>query len=78
MPLEEGQDSAGKWGTITEHVGHDSAEVGQPGLVAHSVSAQIISGECGSVGMTSVVDPDLPSCNQRFSISSILRRTCSQ
>jgi len=30
-PFEVGHDSAGKWGRIPGHVGHDSAEVGQPG-----------------------------------------------
>jgi hypothetical protein len=31
IPLEVGRNSAGKWGRIPGHVGHDSAEVGQPG-----------------------------------------------
>jgi hypothetical protein len=30
IPFAVGRDSAGKWGAVPEHVGHDSAAVGQP------------------------------------------------
>ena len=69
IPLKDGQDSAGKWGAIPPRWGN---------LFWLPTTAQISSGECGSAGTTSVVSPDLPISNQRFSISSILRRTCSQ
>jgi len=40
--------------------------------------AQVISGGDGSAGAVSSTATGFPVCNQRFSISSILRRTCSQ
>ena len=35
IPVEAGQDSAGKRGRIPGHVGRDSAEVGQPSRLPH-------------------------------------------
>ena len=76
-PFAVGHDSAGKWGAVTGQVGHDSGEVGQPESGCPVESNQIISGD-GSAGTVCAAGVALPACKQRFSISSILRRTCSQ
>ena len=68
--FEVGHDSAVKWGAIPVK---GATESGCP-----VAGDQIISGGDGSAGTISAIAVPLPVCNQRFSISSILRRTCSQ
>ena len=70
IPLGSGAGFRDMWGAIPLKWGN---------LVGCPIdSCQIISGDDGSGGPASVAVAEFRVCNQRFSISSILRRTCSQ
>ena len=84
VPIEVGRDFDQRWGTVSTGNGAQfrtkwgavSTKVGQP--IRCPTGGQSISGSDGSAGPTSVFGTEFAVCNQRFSISSILRRTWSQ
>ncbi len=75
--MEVGHDYDGCGAAFRSKWGADSTEVGRPNLGARIVETdQSISGGDGSV--TVAADGEFAVWSQRFSISSALRRTCSQ
>ena len=64
IPFEVGHDSAGKWGAITEHVGHDSAEVATAS--GRPATGQIIAGGDDSEGAASAAGTDLRFVTSAF------------
>ena len=84
VPIEVGRDFDQRWGTVSTGNGAQfrtkwgavSTKVGQP--IRCPTGGQSIFGSDGSAGPTSVFGTEFAVCNQRFSISSILRRTWSQ
>lgn len=77
VPLDVGQDSAAKWGTITDMGGAIPLKWGNLVGIAPSTVGRIIPGDDGSATPAPAGAAELRFCNQRFSNSSILRRTCS-
>ena len=77
IPIEVGQRSEGNGAAFRKWWGSVPIEVGQPGRLPHQV-CQSISGDDASAEPAFLAATEFAICNQRFSISFILRRTWSQ
>jgi hypothetical protein len=77
IPIHVGRHSNGDGAAFRKWWGAVPNEVGQAHALPHQ-ACQSISGDDASVEPAFVAATELAACTQRFSSSSIRRRTCSQ